>query len=348
MNLDELLERDCTIPTMDPAAKATSRDRAVATAREGIARQAKVLRIRRSRRALISVAAAAVAGVAVISQTGGTSGPHPRTTVAQNNPSQAPPVQVEFKTVAQVLNAASTASSHGADPASAPYWRIETKYNCDLQMVSAPVPKDGLCTHTEWLGIGRPGVVTDTAFPDRPAIPAETITLNGQTMSVATFNSRTWTEAQLASLVADGGSSGEPGRAPAEYYVFKNTGDLLTNSPLSPTIRKELWQHLERVPGVRLDGRAKDRLGREGWKVSLAVPGYGRNSYLVDTTTGGILEESGSRPDGSTYTATVVYEGPAQSAPTPTDQSTRRLTPAPNSKPKPPVDQGLVDIAPAG
>lgn len=327
MTLDDLLTRDRDVPPLSATTFQATREAVVGAARIDVARRAKMIRLRRTRRALAGVAAAAIAGVVITAHTGnttatpGTARAHSAAPKLQTfGPRTQSPktVDVRYQTVAQVIRAASTSTAAG-DPTTAPYWKVVSTYHCDSSMQDIVCPPDGQATHTVWNGNGRPGVVADTMFGPTP-IPADTITINGNTMSWHEANSRTWSDAQIASLVADGGPSDKAGgRAPTAFYVFKNTGDLLMDVPASRTIRMQLWKQLEKVPGVRLDGQATDALGRAGWRITLDSPGYGTQSYLIDTTTGMLLESSTQLSNEKTpYKETFVSAGPAETAPAPT------------------------------
>lgn len=95
---------------------------------------------------------------------------------------------------------------------------------------------------------------------------------------------------------------------------------FLDGTPASATIRKQLWNELAAVPGVRLQGRHKDGLGRSGWRLTLAseVPGYGTQSILVDTRTGSLLEERDEVQGYPPNVSTIVSASQAYTAPAPT------------------------------
>jgi hypothetical protein len=225
-------------------------------------------------------------------------------------------VHRQFRTVAQVTRAAGAA--HGAELGSAPYWKVVTDHHSLSCTGDDCRPTNG--HRTSWAGIGRPGLIEDTQFGagDLPSIPASTVTVDGRTMSWSEANGRAWTPAELASLVADGGGD-KPGRAPSSWYVFKNTGDLLAESPASGQVRKALWQQLGRVPGVRLVGSVADHTGRHGWELTLSMPAYGTQSYIVDPESGSLLESRVRFPGEPLTWATYLSAGPATSAPAATE-----------------------------
>jgi len=231
-----------------------------------------------------------------------------------------------FATVADVLHAASDASD-APSPGDAPYWLVQSTYRgseCSGSGTTTTCsPVDGHRSY--WDGVTGPGVLEDSeSTQGKPiSMPKDTLTIDGQTLTWPQVNARTWTDQQLLGLVAGGGSSA--------WYLFKDIGDLLAESPASPTIRSQLWQALEKVPGVRFDGQATDSLGRSGWKISVDDPSQGTASYIIDTDTGTILQSGvtqawgdrpGTAPQGfgaSTY-ATYTSDGPASTAPQPAGQ----------------------------
>lgn len=337
MNSDNALDRllDTTSEVDSPSTDVLQATRTVVMgeADATAARTARIVHLRRRHRRLtIGVAAAAIAGImAVPLLSQNHAGVAPNTT-AIGSAQQAPVVQQNFTTVAQVLDAAAANST--VELGDAPYWKVESRYieiRCDVESAtngSTCAPTEG--TRTEWTGNGRQGVIEDTAFPnERPAGGPGTISVGGQTMTWSEFNARTWTDAQLASLVADPGPSGKEGRASANWYAFKNTFDFMAASPVSPTIRKQFWAMLEKVPGVTLVGQRTDHAGRTGWEISISDPTQGTLTYIIDTTNGMLLEAGGSpkaAPGTETY-QTFLSAGPAYSAP-----SVLEIKPAPPTK----------------
>jgi hypothetical protein len=315
MNLDELLSQEAAVPPLNPAKFSETQALIEAAAHQDVARLARIHRLRRGRRLLMGVAAAAVAGVVITTQS--TTSPDLDTSIGTY-----PNVRTaDFKTVAQVTNAALAATAD-ADPTAAPYWKVVSTYQCTTTAANAPQSGRAACQHTVWEGNGRPGVVEDSAFA-ATAIPAATVTIGGQTMTWRQANAQSWTDAQISALVADDGPANKPGgRAPTGWYVFKNTGDLLANAPASAPIRRQLWRQLASVPGVKLAGRAKDSRGRSGWLLTLKTPGYGNQSYVVDTATGMLLEQVVRLPHQDPSVFTLVSAGPAQAAPSPAPEPT--------------------------
>ena len=306
---------------------------AIAALRSQHVRRARIIRARR-----LKIGAAAVVGAAVITTTPGSSRT-PGISIA--HPTPAPPiVSLKFTNAAALI---SYAAAHSSDPGvgDAPYWRVETRYRysqCSggggpinpLKITGGrppPTPEPFRCvtadgTRTAWIGITRPGAVAQTDFGPGVvvALPQERIFLGGENLTWPQVNARTWTASQLNTLVADPGPN-EPGRATHAWYIFKNTGDVLAESPASPAIRKQMWDTLKQLPNVRLDGQVKDRLGRIGWQISYGEAGYGTESYIIDPVSGQILQGSAMLPgQKEPGVGTYVSAGPATTAPTPNQQ----------------------------
>ena len=291
-----------------------------AAARADISRRAVLVRRRRMTRigsAVVGVSAAAAVVAVVALQ------PSAHAPSEQSKPPVHVLVTPQFKTVAQVVNAAAAATPN-VDPTASPYWKVVFRDHSLGCIVGMPGPEQcafNTSIHTMWMGNDRPGVLRihgDDGASETVGIPAEAIRIDGQMMSWRAINARTWTIGELAPLVGDLIAPGQPGRAPAEWYVFKNTGDLLMNDPASPAIRKQLWRHLATVSGVRLDGRATDSQGRQGWKLSISMKQFGTQSYIVDPTSGVILESLVQFPQDKQPSSiiTLISAGPATTAPT--------------------------------
>jgi len=317
MPLDDLLDDTRPVAAPDREVLARSRAEVLSALDASLVRQARLVRRRRHRRLALGAVAAAsatVIGVGILTthdSTPPTAGEQP----LQRTPSTTV-VTPHFRTVAQVTRAAGAAA--GTDLGSAPYWKVVTDYHSLSCTETTCTPFNG--HRVAWTGIGRKGVLEDTQFGegDRPSLPAGTVTIAGNTMSWPEANRHRWTSSELSSLVADGGGD-KPGRAPSSWYVFKNTGDLLAESPASAQMRKQLWQMLGHVPGVRLVGNVTDHEGRHGWQLKLSMPSYGTQSYIVDPDSGTLLESRVQMPGEVATWATYLSAGPASSAPAATE-----------------------------
>ena len=76
---------------------------------------------------------------------------------------------------------------------------------------------------------------------------------------------------------------------------------------------------LGHVNGVRLVGNVTDHAGRRGWELTLSMPSYGTQSYIVDPSSGSLLEGRVKMPGQAQTWATYVSAGPASSAPAATE-----------------------------
>lgn len=310
MVLADLLERGRSVPPLSPNVRDTTRDVLLAAAHQDVLRRAKIARLWRTRRIRVGFTAAAALAVAI-------------TVVSQDAIPTSPPLTpapstirtAEFTTVAQVIHAAAAAPVDD-DPGAAPYWKVVTRWPCPPAIKNPP--PGGICGATLWIGNGRPGVFEDRSYrtPITTATreSAYTVTFEDQTLTWSQVNARTWTQRQVVALVAEG----RPPTLPASVFVFNTASDFLAEDPVPPSMRKQLWNVLAALPGVTLQGRAKDSLGRTGWLLTLSLPGWGTQSVLIDPESGKVLEVNGSVRAGGAITATtVVSAGPAETAPTP-------------------------------
>lgn len=81
--------------------------------------------------------------------------------------------------------------------------------------------------------------------------------------------------------------------------------DLLRESPAPPALRQALYDVAARIPGVSITGETVDALGRSGTRIERRGP-WGVDSYIIDATTGAILERQG-RLDGSVISGRDTY-----------------------------------------
>lgn len=289
----------------------------LAEAHTATARAARSVRLRRRyRRLATGIAATAAVGAVAVTLTFTGNNTKPGTPIADPGRHPQAPVEAHFTTVAQVVDAAAIATAP-VDPTASPYWKVVTSWDCGGVPAAngASRPSGSTCQNTMWTGNGRPGVLQDING-DTMQVPQGTINIDGQTLTWAQANSQTWTAPQIASMVADNAGTGKTDRAPSDYYVFKNALGLLTYTPASPEIRKQLWHQLAEVPGVELDGRATDALGRTGWRLTWTSRIWGSESMIIDTTTGMPLEQSDKAPGARTANVTtIVSAGPSEAAP---------------------------------
>lgn len=317
MDLNELLQRDGGVVDLDPESRQRMREAVMCAAHEDVARRARIVRLWRRRVLVLGAAAAAVVVVTAM--------PHSTGTPAVGGKrSTVPAVTGQFRTVAQVIDAAASATPE-VNPTSGPYWKV-TFRNCANRSA---------CEWTVWNGINRNGVHLAggpgnvTYVPECPA----TLTIGGKQMPWSAVNARTWSQSEINTLAQDISQlavvrrstangevtmSVETGKVtPSPALAFGNIVGILAQAPASATIKKQLWAALEAMPGIRLEGQHKDALGRTGWQITLATSGGGRESALVDTATGAVLEERYTWARGGGSVSTIVSAAVSQTAPKP-------------------------------
>lgn len=320
MTLDDTLTAARPVTPPSPATLGHGRADLIALTHADISRHARLVRQRTRRRVLggATLAAAATCAFLILPHGDGTKASNiaaPSTSVSHD-----PIVEVTYANAAQVLSATATAAGlQSALLGDAPYWKVVSQDGADESR-----------RRSVWIGVDGPGVMP---FPmsDTPAkktvyraMPQATIELGGHTYTWRDLNGgalaasdfpRLLTENELAN---DDGSKSD--RAAHEYYFFKEAYEVLARTPASPAIRQKLWDAVADIAGVELDGKVTDSLGRTGWAVSLSSVGQGTQTYVVDPTSGALLESRGhaegaSAADG--WVETFVESGPADSAPKP-------------------------------
>lgn len=313
MKLDELLERESTVPRRSAQAREATRSALVTAAHDDIARRARI--VRRRRRALIACAAVIVGGVTAVS-----------VRLPDGSSSRlvahAPEVNsASFRTVAAVIDAAAAAAPL-TGPGDAPFWKV---------VLRVPVNDCGQnrCKKSwdraiYWMGLNKPGAQSLGALGGKPFVTvadAPWVSIDGHRMTWGEANAKTWTDAQLRTIQFEGYSPahGPWLSVPAWYRTGYNTASALIDAPASPAIRKQLWKILGSIPELQFKGHAKDALGRSGWKLALPSAGgsFSAMSYIIDTSSGLMLQYESL--DSSGYEpVTVLSAGPADSAPKPT------------------------------
>lgn len=319
MKLDELLESESKVVPRDSLARESTRSALISAAHNDIARRAKIVRLRRRRALAACAGVAVIAGIAAVRS----SGPeNPARRVDTRTRGTTTPISTNFRTVAEVVDAAAAAPSV-ASPGLAPYWKV-------LTTVPGTVCSDNRCHSssmraTYWIGLDGPGVQM-LGDPGRgePLVGSTgtlRVAIDGRWMTWRQANAHTWTTTQLKTIRFEGfnPNHGPWLDVPAWYRTGYDVASALITAPASHAIREHLWKILGTIPELQLQGRAKDSLGRPGWRLTLPSAGTGwpAESYIVDAATGVILEykeHSPSTPAG----ITVVSAGPADSAPTPT------------------------------
>lgn len=328
MSIDDVLTATREVAPPDNVALEQGRLAALSAADLDIRQRARIARRRSARRrfsiAAVAVAAGALALIVLPRDDKPTSAPVAKPPV-EAPAATAPIVEANYKTASQIVNAAAKGAGQSSNVlGDAPYWKVESRY---VQINADGVEPDSVGRRTIWQGIDDPGVLNDTF--------GQGLTVEGQTLALPRgdlyFDGRTWrwreinrdglTTKQVIDLLTSGedGIGDKPGRAPREWYYFKQAGELLAETPASPHVRQEIWKQLAKLTGVTTSGKATDEIGRSGWDLTMTVDGYGTRRFIVDPSSGAILQ-SESEMRGTTYRATYLKAGPSQTAPTPTSE----------------------------
>ncbi len=310
MKLDTVLTATREVEAPDLATLAHGRHTALTAVHDDLTSRARLAR-RRVRRRVASVATIAAA-TAAFSFAARTSEP--------TQPNAAPPVvEVEYANASQILGAAANAAGAGADTlGEAPYWKVVSEY---AQTDTAVKAQNSTGERTIWQGIAGPSVLSDTfggSAAETVSQPQSVLELGGRTYSWRDVNSDGLTSAQVHALLTEGeaGRPAKEGRPSKEWYFFKQAGDLLSESPASPEIRKALWKELGALTGVTSSGKVEDAAGRSGWNLTFKLEGHGSQRYVVDPSTGAILQ-SEVEVGSAIHRVTYLEAGPATSAPEP-------------------------------
>lgn len=206
----------------------------------------------------------------------------------------------DLTNVAMVLREAADVSGAQPDQTDARYWRVDS-----IQQQSG----NEVERRTIWLGHREPGLLIDDF--GREKLPRATFSLQSTEL--------TWDE--LVALPADPKALRElldrdvADLPQGSTYVVKIAAGLLAETPAPPDLRRALWQVIAEVPGVVSRGAVQDSLGRTGVALSYAAPERGKQVYIVDPSTGRILETrlDVGRTGGTKFRVTYLTQGPADS-----------------------------------
>jgi len=167
------------------------------------------------------------------------------------------------------------------------YWYVRT-VALQRQDESASAPLVSV-VHEQWMapdGSGRIRIVRGGRVDDSQQPPG--------TM-VIPFGSRslTWTELDALPTDADAlqrlvQDAAVRNSWPLAYQEFDLIAELLRNAPVSPAVARSLYEVLARLPGVTLEGRVTDALGRSGIAVSIGG-GPTRAVLVLDPRNAGLL-----------------------------------------------------------
>lgn len=320
MKLDELLESESKVLPRTSLTREAARSALVEAAHNDIARRAKIVRLRRRRVMAACAAVVVVAGVATVHAYGSEKPTSHADAGAQGTKA---PITTNFRTVSEVVDAAAAAPSI-AGPGNAPYWKVvlsAPETDCNQNRCHRSTTRASY-----WIGLNKPGVQNFGLLgPGKPWISSTGILkvqIDGHWMTWGQANAKTWTTAQLKTIQFGGFNPirGPWLSAPAWYRTGYDVASALISAPASHTIREQLWKILGNVPELQFQGRAKDSLGRPGWRLTLPSAGgdWAAMSYVVDAATGVVLEYAEHSPYSPAAAVTVVSAGPANSAPAPT------------------------------
>lgn len=315
MMLDDLLAATRDVAPAHASKLLSGRDAALAAAHDDVMNRARAVRYRKRRRVLYTVAAVVVAVGIVVIVPGDDYAPD-RMAIP------APPVaEARFTNASQVVDAA--AASAGREPAElgdAPYWKVVSEY---AQSGSKRSDENIEGKRTVWQGIDGPSILRDTFGEDvaledvRPLkVPQATLTVGGRTYTWREVNAGALDQQQIHDLLTEGeqGVPEKAGRAPHEWYFFKQAGELLGDTPASPAVRQAIWEEMSTLTGITTSGKVTDALGRDGWDLTMSADGYGSQRFVVDPSTGALLQwETAGR--GVTYRQTYLAAGPAETVP---------------------------------
>ena len=94
---------------------------------------------------------------------------------------------------------------------------------------------------------------------------------------------------------------------------FVHVGDFLRETDARPALRAALYRAAALIPGVRLLGRVRDRLGREGLGVA-----YGKNELIFNPRTAALMgEQTIGQPGWTVYHASRVVNRLPRRSPLP-------------------------------
>jgi hypothetical protein len=212
------------------------------------------------------------------------------------------PVEVQFTNVAQILHAAGTsAGAQDVDVATAKYWRVDSEYQQGDEAVQH---------RTFWQGHTSTGFLHDTGIGDQLIEMGKAkFDFQQRTLSWDQLLDLTTSRSELLTLLRAG--TGELSGAAPDHYAFKTLGELLAETPAPPVLRKAMWDAAAELKGVRNDGKLTDHAGRTGYGITLD-----NMTYIVDPSTGQILESRLVTKGAPSYRITYLSQVPTNTAPT--------------------------------
>ena len=236
-------------------------------------------------------AAGAAAAVSVIAMPSSPAGPAGST----SGPMLIAPTTL---TAATVLDQAARAAGSQAGWPDAQYWYSEDKYMCGGQ----------LYTDKTWLWRHGNGVVEKTGPENNPDPVCGSDLFTAPIIDSYMFGPYTWSQLDALptdpdelkpKLIADFGQGGQT--------LFEDVEFVLVGTPAPPAVLEALFEVAASIPGVKVIGRYTDPFGRSGIALQL-----GRQTMVVDPTSGMVLDETDGGPTGWVM---YVSQGPATSEP---------------------------------
>jgi hypothetical protein len=204
--------------------------------------------------------------------------------------------------------AAKAAAQPGLHLQPGQYWYVRT-VALERQNESRLAPPD-VVVHEQWMardGSGRIRIVrAGKLFDSQQPAGSMMIPFGSRSLTWAELDGLPTDTDLLQKLVEDAAVRNS---WPLAYQEFDLIGELLRNAPVSPTVAKGLYEVLARLPGVTLEGRVTDGLGRSGLAVSIAG-GPTRAVLVVDPVTGGLLATEEIAPGNAKVTSRFVALDP--------------------------------------
>jgi hypothetical protein len=306
MHIDDVLED--TREAADPSPEALERGhaQALAAAQASVDRITHMARVRKRRRrtaGVLMVAVVATAAIVVAPRLGEDAAPTarpPARTTAPPTPDPTP----EFRSASQVLQAAGTsAAAQVVDVANAKYWRVDSEYQQS---------GDEVYQRTFWQGHTSTGYLYDEGFGDGGLVKMGEAKFSFQQRSLSwdQLLNLTTSKSKLLNLLREG--TGDLQGGTPDQYAFKTLGEMLAETPAPPELRKAMWDAAADLKGVTNDGPTKDAKGRAGYGITL-----GAMTYVVEPSTGRILESRFKLEEGGSYRMTYLSQGPTDATPVP-------------------------------
>lgn len=274
MKLDDLLQQTSYAPDPDQATLRAGRARVQVAIDNAPVDLASRRRLRRFLAPIVAVAAAAVVIVPVISLDG-----------------RAPDASA-----AAILRQAGQAAGDRPDGwANAPYWHSISVHHQGKQQ---PVLREA------WIGNDRPGALKDPGVDCDGILRLSPGLFTGERVTGwAGLYSLPTDPGPLEAALRRGRDQGQGANADSD--LFNRVGDLLSESPAPPALRRALYEVAANIPGVELLGPTHDADGRSGVGIE-----RDNERLIIDVSDGRLLQQT-----VFSFVATYREQGPSQTAP---------------------------------